>query len=114
MPALAASFDCAKAVTPFEHAICGDADLSAADERLAKTYATAIGGLSEHASEEMRVTQRAWLDYAQRACTRDAEPMATGDYDDSGISCLTGLFDSRSLVLETSRMMDGERFYPYA
>lgn len=114
MPALAASFDCAKAATPFERAICDDADLSAADERLARTYATAIGGLSGHAGAEMRATQRAWLDYAQRACTRDAEPLVSGDYDDSGASCLTGLFNNRSRVLETSRMMDGKRFYPYA
>lgn len=114
LPALAASFDCAKAANPFERAICGDEDLSKADERLAKTYATAIGGLSDLALGEMRATQRAWLDYAQRACTRDAEPLITGAYDESGVSCLTSLFNSRSRVLETSRMMTGERFYPYA
>lgn len=112
LPVVAASFDCAKAATPFETAICGDADLSKADERLAKTYATAIGGLSETALGEMRTSQREWLDYAQRACTRDAEVLTAGAYDERGISCLVDVFASRSRVLETSRMMDGLRVYP--
>jgi len=114
LPAVAASFDCAKAGTPFERAICADADLSKADEQLAKTYATAIGGLSEQALDDIRASQREWLDYAQRACTRDARPLASGDYDERGLLCLRDLFNSRSRVLETSRMMDGIRFYPLA
>src|SRR5690606_17711940 len=60
LPVNAASFDCAKATTPFEKAICGDAELSKADERLARTYQTAIGGLSEAALSAMRADQRAW------------------------------------------------------
>lgn len=114
IPASAASFDCTKATTPFEKAICADPDLSLADDRLAKTYATAIGGLSPIALEEMRSGQRDWLAYAQRACTRDAEPLTTGTYDERGITCLNNLFDSRSRVLEQSRMIDGIRFYPVA
>lgn len=110
----AASFDCSKAATPFERAICSDEALSKADERLAKTYATAIGGLSEFALGEMRSSQRAWLDYAQRACTRDAVAMISGDYDEWGLRCLRNIFDSRSRVLETSRMVEGERYYPMA
>lgn len=111
---LAASFDCTKASTPFERAICGSEDLSRADERLAKTYATAIGGLSDSALAQMRSSQRDWLAYAQRACTRTAEALSSGDYDERGASCLTDLFDSRSRVLETSRMMDGIRVFPIA
>ncbi|SMQ75982.1 Protein of unknown function [Devosia lucknowensis] len=110
----AASFDCSKAGTPFEHAICDSADLSTADERLAKTYATAVGGLSETALDALRTSQREWLDYAQRACTRNAEPLAGSNYDERGVSCLGDLFDSRSDVLETSRMINGLRFYPVA
>ena len=108
----AASFDCAKASTPFEKAICGDDDLSAADERLARTYAFAIGGISESALATMRTGQREWLAFAQRACTRDATPLTAGSYDDQGIRCLTDLFDSRSRVLEQSRLINGIRFYP--
>src|SRR5687768_13630260 len=53
-PTLAASFDCTKASTPFENAICENEDLSEADKRLARTYATASGGLSELALGVLR------------------------------------------------------------
>ncbi|WEJ58135.1 DUF3298 domain-containing protein [Devosia sp. FJ2-5-3] len=113
-PARAASFDCAKASTPFEHAICDNPELSTADERLARTYQTAIGGLSESVASAMRTGQRTWLDYARRACTRDAEPLTSGSYDERGVSCLVSLFTSRARVLEQSRMIEGLRFYPFS
>lgn len=112
LPAQAASFDCAKATSAFEKAICGSDTLSKADERLAKTYATATGGLSETALAEMRKGQREWLSFAQRACTRDAEPLASGAYDERGVDCLIDLFNGRSTTLESSRMLSGIRFYP--
>ncbi|WIY52415.1 lysozyme inhibitor LprI family protein [Devosia sp. YIM 151766] len=108
----AASFDCAEAATPFEQAICNSPDLSAVDERLAATYETATGGLSESARGEMRIGQREWLSYAQRACTSDATPLAAGAYDERGIACLVDLFTNRSKALEQSRMIEGLRFYP--
>jgi uncharacterized protein YecT (DUF1311 family) len=108
----AASFDCDAASMPFEHAICDNEDLSHEDDRLARTYATAVGGLSEIASEELRADQRAWLAYAQRACTEDAEPLETGRYDEDGVSCLVEVFQGRSTILEASRMIAGLRFYP--
>lgn len=111
-PALAASFDCTKASTPFENAICENEDLSQADERLARTYATASGGLTELALGVLRNDQRDWLDYARRACTEDAEPLVSGRYDEDGAACLLDVFKSRSGVLEASRMQDGLRFYP--
>ena len=112
VPAGAASFDCDKAATAFEHAICDNAELSALDERLARTYATAVGGLSPDALDALRADQRNWLTYAQRACTRNAEPLSGGSYDKRGVGCLADLFTARSRVLETSRMMEGLRFYP--
>jgi uncharacterized protein YecT (DUF1311 family) len=112
VPSLAASFDCTRASTPFEHAICDNPELSTADERLSRSYATANGGLTEAAAETMRVDQREWLNYAQRACAAEAAPMRSGEYDDTGVSCLVDLFKTRSRVLESSRMMDGLRFYP--
>lgn len=111
LPAAAASFDCAKAATPFEHAICDNPELSAADDRLAKTYQTAIGGLSETALAAMRSDQRAWLDFARRACAPEAKPMTSGRYDEDGGRCLVGLFNGRSAALEDSRMINGMRFY---
>lgn len=110
-PALAASFDCTKAATPFETAICDNPDLSTADEVLAKSFATATGGLSKDAVVSMRADQRKWLDFAQRACTQDAEPMINGSYDEQGASCLVDKFNARSRALEGSRMIDLHRFF---
>ncbi len=106
----AASFDCGAAATPFEHAICDSEELSRADEVLAKAFNTALGGLTKSAESALRDDQRAWLSFAQRACTEDAEPMRSGAYDERGVSCLVDEFKARARTLELSRMIDGHRF----
>jgi uncharacterized protein YecT (DUF1311 family) len=110
MPVLGASFDCAKATTPFENAICEAPELSQADEILAKAFATATGGLTKESVNLMRQDQRNWLDFAQRACTDDAQPLAEGRYDEEGASCLLDKFNGRVDALEQSRMLSGHRF----
>jgi uncharacterized protein YecT (DUF1311 family) len=109
-PAAAASFDCSKASSAYERAICEFPTLSSEDEVLAKAYATAIGGLSKPAAEEMRVNQRAWLEYAERACTDTAEPLE-GDYTEDQVNCLHSNLYNRVRLLEQSRMENGLRFY---
>ena len=111
LPAMGASFDCQKAATPFEHAICEAPELSRADEILAKAFATATGGLTKESTNAMRQDQRNWLDYAQRACTDDAQPLAQGRYDEDGVSCLLDKFNGRVDALEQSRMVSGHRFF---
>jgi uncharacterized protein YecT (DUF1311 family) len=106
----AASFDCGAAATPFEEAICGSDDLSRADEVMAKAFATSTGGLTEENVTLMRSEQRAWLDYARRACTDNAEPLERGSYDDVGIECLLQVFNDRTDALEESRMTGRHRF----
>ncbi len=107
----AASFDCARASTPFETAICTSPQLSAADETLAQAYATALGGLSADAAAVVTGGQKAWLDYAQRACSDDAQPIST-PYTDDQAQCLASTFSQRIQSLEASRMLGGYRFYP--
>lgn len=107
----AASFDCAKAQTPFEEAICSDPALSLQDSILAQAYATALGGLSADAAGEIKSAQRAWLDYARHNCSDDAQPITT-DYSDDQKQCLAGVFRFRTQDLEASRMLGGFRFYP--
>jgi uncharacterized protein len=109
--ASAASFDCAKAGTTFERAICSSPELSKQDEILAKSYATALGGLSDEAAAEVKRGQREWLDFAQRACTEDGVPRKE-DYTADDMSCLDQLFSSRIRGLEESRMREGRRIYP--
>lgn len=111
LPAAAASFDCSKAATPFERAICDIPELSAADELLAKSFATATGGLTKESVVLMRADQRNWLDYAQATCTDDAKPLTSGSYDEAGGACLVTTFKARSKTLEQSRMLGGHRFF---
>jgi uncharacterized protein YecT (DUF1311 family) len=108
--ATAASFDCKKATTPFEVAICTNPDLSKADDVLAISYATAIGGLSKPALAEVQQGQRVWLDYVQRACTDDAE-LPKAKYPDEQMNCLVSELGNRSSRLEQSRMWGGLRVY---
>lgn len=110
-PSTAASFDCAKAETPFEKAICSNDALSLADETMAKSFATATGGLTKSSVSVMRADQRNWLDFAQRSCTDDAKPLASGQYDDDASACLVDIFKARSTALENSRMQGGHRFF---
>ncbi len=110
--AQAASFDCAKAASSFEHAICDHPDLSKADETLAQAYATALGGLSKPSADAMKATQHDWLDYAGKACSDDAQPIS-GKYNDDQAQCLLSTINDRVSSLEASRMLGGYRFYPF-
>jgi uncharacterized protein len=112
VPANAASFDCAKATTPFEKVICSDDGLGLADERLARTYSFALAGLSEKAAASVKRDQQAWLAYAQKACTDNNEVLRSGSYDERMTWCLSSLYTNRLNALELSRFVRGERIYP--
>jgi uncharacterized protein YecT (DUF1311 family) len=110
-PVAAAGFDCSKAQSSFEKAICSSPELSQEDDILAQAYQTALGGLSVDAADEVKSAQRAWLTYAQHSCSDDAQPI-TGAYTDDQTDCLTGIYRDRVRDLEASRMQGGYRFYP--
>ncbi|MEI7608925.1 MAG: lysozyme inhibitor LprI family protein [Rhodospirillaceae bacterium] len=57
----AASFDCAKAGTPLEKAICANPKLSALDDELAGAYRAALTRLGEPGAAILRSGQRRWL-----------------------------------------------------
>ncbi|CAJ0696370.1 hypothetical protein LMG19089_01662 [Ralstonia edaphis] len=56
----AASFDCAAARTPIEHAICNDAQLSALDSELADAYRAALKKYGAD-TDALKAGQRDWL-----------------------------------------------------
>lgn len=58
--ALAQSFNCAKASTPVEQAICASTDLRAADEALARAYGAALAIADAEAAPGLRASQRIW------------------------------------------------------
>lgn len=104
----AASFDCARAGTPFEQAICDFPDLSDADETLAVAWQTAIGGLSPSGLAQLQADQKAWLDFAERSCSPTAEALLD-PVTDNQAQCLAGQFRQRIGRLEQSRMQGGLR-----
>ncbi len=61
----AASFDCAKASTTVEKAICSNAELSALDDRLSAAYKAALTDTLDPAS--VKTSQREWVK-ARNAC----------------------------------------------
>jgi len=110
-PAGAASFDCAKATTPLEIAICARPALSGADETMAAAFSAARGLLSPAASAVLLDNQRNWLAFAERACTDDAEPKTAGHYDDDAVECLTSVFDQRIRILKAVGPVGELMFY---
>ncbi|MEW6258060.1 MAG: lysozyme inhibitor LprI family protein [Pseudomonadota bacterium] len=68
------SFDCAKARSKVEKAICGSVALSALDQRVATAYAKAMARLDGAAQAALRADQRLFLD------ARDSF-FGTPDYD---------------------------------
>jgi uncharacterized protein YecT (DUF1311 family) len=63
----AASFDCAKARTSVEKAICSSPELGAADDKLGQAYQAALTKVPE-AAMLVREAQRKWLQSADRNC----------------------------------------------
>lgn len=63
----AASFDCSKARTSVEKAICSSPELSAADDKLDQTYHAALTKVPE-AAALVRDAQRKWLQSVEQKC----------------------------------------------
>lgn len=74
----AASFDCGKASTPVETAICGDQRLGSLDQQVAQAY--------KQAGANKKAQQRAWLKY-RNTCG-------------ANIECLTAMYEDRIAFLE--------------
>lgn len=88
-----ASFDCAKATSAVEHAICGDTKLARLDREMADKYSSLIVG-DGHAQppQKTRAEQRAWLKTRSTACNSETGQALTG--------CLAGLYRTRLAVLK--------------
>lgn len=82
-PGLAQSFDCARARTPAEHAICSHAQLRGLDSSLAKSYATVRSRLSPSLVNEFVAAQRAWTKARDHGCSQ------------AGVDCLRHAYRER-------------------
>jgi uncharacterized protein len=74
----AASFDCTKAKTAQEKAICATPELSKADEQLAAAYKAVLAAAPPEMTAEIREGQRTWLRQLAITCKQeDPAPYAT-------------------------------------
>lgn len=90
--AQAQSFDCAKATTPVEQAICASSDLRTADESLSRAYAAALANADAEAAAGLRIAQRAWTTERNACADASAGPNAIGD-------CLAKTYKTRTGAL---------------
>jgi len=86
-----ASFDCTKASTAIEKAICADPALAAADRKLAETYQAASAKLSDEGRSALRDEQRQWLKRLRLVCG-EATPVG---------ACVVDGYRTRQKDLET-------------
>jgi uncharacterized protein YecT (DUF1311 family) len=68
-----ASFDCRRAATPVERAVCANRDLAEADRQLASAYKTTAARAGD-GRERLASAQRAWLSRRDRDCGTLAQP----------------------------------------
>ncbi|ELY3761728.1 DUF1311 domain-containing protein [Cronobacter universalis] len=90
MPAVAASFDCDKAGTPVEHAICQQQPLGELDSKINDSYLRATGSMTAQDAAALRTEQRAWLK-TRNACAGNASELK---------ACLTASMKPRAEQLE--------------
>ena len=103
----AASFDCAKAKTPQEKAICGSKELSAADDKLAAAYKRLLASVPVDVAAEERAEQRGWLRKLAESC-KDTEAEPTH----SLAECMLDLYPARTKELEQRVLtIGGVTFY---
>ena len=94
------SFDCAKASTVVERAICADDRLAKADREMAAVYGALWGRLTGPARDHLAQDQLRWLANRAKACTGVAEDVAR---------CVRQRYVSRIATLKA----EGEGPYPF-
>ena len=108
--AQAASFDCGKAASKMERAICGTPRLSGLDESLAAAYAVAKTRLSPKAAKTFAAGQVSWHRFTSTCCftNYNAEAVTPGEAS----QCLTEAYQKRIKEIEaTGKMIAGFKTY---
>jgi uncharacterized protein len=91
--ASAASFDCAKASSRMEKAICSNAELSALDDQLGAEYNSSRKTLGPAASKQFVAGQVSWLRYVQSRCFTTNE--GTNESAAAARQCLVDQYKKR-------------------
>lgn len=89
-----ASFDCAKARTPQEKAICASPKLSAADDQMAAAYRAILRAAPPEMTSEIRQSQLTWIHKRATQCSPSGPDAAT-DLE----TCLLADENARAIAL---------------
>jgi uncharacterized protein YecT (DUF1311 family) len=96
--AIAASFDCKKAASWVEKAVCSNPELSKLDEEMAKAYHDALANLSPEGQKETKQYQKQWLKEIPKYCKARLKLKFVDDTDE----CLKDVFKERNTQLQQS------------
>lgn len=102
----AASFDCTKAKTPQEKAICASPELSKADENLAAAYKNALAAVPREIATEVREDQRQWLRWIAIECPA-GENAGESERRETLAECLLRNYQSRTVDLQHMFLREG-------
>jgi uncharacterized protein YecT (DUF1311 family) len=91
-----ASFDCAKAQTPLEKAICSDIGLGHADIVLSRVYSGLLRNSNETDKAGLIQSERQWLRSVPAKCGLVAPPFSTKSLD-----CARNQFEFRFTALDS-------------
>ncbi len=91
------SFNCAKARTPIEVAICSDARLAASDAEMAKLYKSARNAVGAEDRRSLKDAQRRWLRARRVVCGMPSKGKWSRSKHD--IACLHAMYVARQADL---------------
>jgi len=100
-PADAQSFDCNKASTPVEHAICNDKALGELDTTLASQLKVSMSNANPEQRADFLRDQRQWLKYRKQHCAASS-PTA----GESLPECLAAVYRDRIAYFKSHKDMD--------
>ncbi len=108
----AASFDCKKAQSKMEKAICENPKISKLDEELAENYQAAKGKLSADAQKVFVNGQRSWVKFLSTSCFTDFQAKPASKED--AAKCLETEYKARVAGLKsTGSVVGGFKTYAY-
>ena len=108
----AASFDCKKAQSKMEKAICDNGKISKLDEELAENYQSAKGKLSAEAQKVFVAGQRSWVKFLSASCFTDSQAKPASKED--AAQCLETEYKARVAGLKsTGSVVGGFKTYAY-
>jgi uncharacterized protein YecT (DUF1311 family) len=101
----AQSFDCNRATTTVEKAVCADGELRADDAKLAATYRRVMTLAPADVQAEARNDQRGWAKNREDTCAAVAKGQGKRETPTQLVECLKGLYASQ-IDLLNERVME--------